>query len=116
VALRLGLFNRNYIGTHFGGSLFAMTDPFFTLLLMHRLGRDYAVNHAGGAIEFLAPARGRVTATFRLSAADVEDVRRQCADGDKHLPRFTVGIIDEGGNVVARATHTLHVRLKRSYS
>ena len=43
VRMRLGLLNRNYMGTHFGGSLFAMTDPFFALLVMHRLGRDYVV-------------------------------------------------------------------------
>jgi len=112
VALRLRLFNRNYIGTHFGGSLFAMTDPFFTLLLMHRLGRSYVVNHAGGAIDFLAPARGRVTATFRLSEAEVEEVRQRTAGGEKHLPRYSVDIVDEDGTVVARATHTLHVRLR----
>ncbi len=28
VELRLRPWNRNYVGTHFGGSLFAMTDPF----------------------------------------------------------------------------------------
>ena len=43
VELRLGLLNRNYVGTHFGGSLFAMTDPFYALLLMHRLGERYLV-------------------------------------------------------------------------
>ncbi|MBM3346723.1 MAG: DUF4442 domain-containing protein [Betaproteobacteria bacterium] len=57
VALSLGRLNRNYIGTHFGGSLYAMTDPFYMLMLMRLLGRDYAVAHAGARIEFLAPAR-----------------------------------------------------------
>ena len=28
VELRQRWYNRNYVGTHFGGSLFAMTDPF----------------------------------------------------------------------------------------
>lgn len=28
VELRRRWYNRNYVGTHFGGSLFAMTDPF----------------------------------------------------------------------------------------
>jgi hypothetical protein len=43
VELRLRPWNRNYVGTHFGGNLFAMTDPFWMLLLMHCLGRDYYV-------------------------------------------------------------------------
>jgi acyl-coenzyme A thioesterase PaaI-like protein len=43
VELRLRPWNRNYVGTHFGGSLFAMTDPFWMLGLLHILGRDYYV-------------------------------------------------------------------------
>ena len=56
VRMRLGLLNRNYMGTHFGGSLFAMTDPFFALLVMHRLGRDYVVwdKASKGAVAYLA--------------------------------------------------------------
>jgi hypothetical protein len=34
VTLKLRLFNRNFFGTHFGGSLFAMTDPFFALMML----------------------------------------------------------------------------------
>src|SRR6218665_3322789 len=37
VAMRLRWFNRNYVGVHFGGSLYAMTDPFFMLMLMQCL-------------------------------------------------------------------------------
>lgn len=29
VRLKHGMMNRNILGVHFGGSLFAMTDPFF---------------------------------------------------------------------------------------
>jgi len=39
VELRARLLNRNYVGTHFGGSLFAMTDPFYALLLGQPLPR-----------------------------------------------------------------------------
>jgi hypothetical protein len=38
VELKLGRLNRNYVGTHFGGSLYAMTDPFFMIMLLHNLG------------------------------------------------------------------------------
>jgi hypothetical protein len=47
VELKFGLLNRNYVGTHFGGSLYAMTDPFYMLMLIHLLGPDYVVNHKG---------------------------------------------------------------------
>ena len=37
VELRMGILNRNYVGTHFGGSLFAMTDPFFMIMMMKKV-------------------------------------------------------------------------------
>jgi hypothetical protein len=69
VALRLRPWNRNYVGTHFGGSLFAMTDPFWMLGLLHILGRDYYVWDRAGAIDFLKPGRGTVRTSFRIDDA-----------------------------------------------
>jgi acyl-coenzyme A thioesterase PaaI-like protein len=56
--LRQNPLNRNALGTHFGGSLFAMTDPFYALRLMHQLGRDYGVWDPSATIDFLKPGRG----------------------------------------------------------
>lgn len=38
VQMKLTFWNRNYVGTQFGGSLYAMTDPFFMLILIENLG------------------------------------------------------------------------------
>jgi acyl-coenzyme A thioesterase PaaI-like protein len=114
VELNLGLLNRNYVGTHFGGSLYAMTDPFHMLMLIHLLGPDYVVNHKGGRIEYLAPARGRVTATLRVKDADVKAIRARVAAKGKDAPEFGAEILDSAGAVVARAAHTLHVRRRTS--
>ncbi|EXE18898.1 translation elongation factor P domain protein [Acinetobacter baumannii 1440750] len=35
--------NQNLVGTHFGGSLYSMVDPFYMLILMHHLGSKYIV-------------------------------------------------------------------------
>jgi len=43
VKMVLRWYNRNYVGTQFGGSLYSMVDPFFVLMLMENLGRDYIV-------------------------------------------------------------------------
>ena len=37
VQMRLRFYNRNYVGTHYGGNLFTMTDPFHMLMLMIQL-------------------------------------------------------------------------------
>src|SRR5215468_3926802 len=65
VELRMRLLNRNYVGTHFGGSLFSMTDPFFMILMMRNLGPEYIVWDKSACVRFLKPARGTVTASFR---------------------------------------------------
>lgn len=113
VDLRLGLLNRNYVGTHFGGSLFAMTDPFHVLMLLHVLGPGYRVLDHSAEIEFLKPGRGRVTAEFRLDPAHVARLRQEAADGSKLLPEFLVEVKDATGEVVARVRKRIYVRLGR---
>lgn len=112
VELRLGRFNRNYVGTHFGGSLYAMTDPFFAIMLVHNLGPEYLVWDKAGSIEYVAPGRGTVSAHFHLSQRRIDEIRAQAAGGAKILPEFEVGVKDEAGAVVARVKKTLYVRLK----
>lgn len=115
VELRDRYFNRNYVGTHFGGSLFAMTDPFFALLLMHRLGERYLVWDQAACIDFLTPGRGTVSATFRVSEQEVASIRAQAEGGGKVLPEFRCEIHDRAGTLVARVRKTVYVRLKPRY-
>lgn len=112
VQLRLRWYNRNYVGTHFGGSLFAMTDPWYMLLLLKRLGPDYRVWDRHAAIEFIAPGRGTVRAQFRLDDATLNEIVERTADGEKYLPEFTINVVDERGELVARVRKTLYVRRK----
>ena len=112
VELRLGRLNRNYVGTHFGGSLYAMTDPFFMIMLLHNLGNDYLVWDKSGSIEYVAPGRGTVSAHFHLSERRIAEIRAEAAGGGKIFPEFEVHVKDEEGHVVARVRKTLYVRLK----
>ena len=113
VDLRMRFDNRNYVGTHFGGSLFAMTDPFFMVLMMRNIGPDYVVWDKQGTVRFLKPARGTVTARFRIPEERVDEVRRATADGGKFEPVFRVDIVDEQGVTVADVEKTLHIRKRR---
>ena len=115
VELREGLLNRNFVGTHYGGSLFSMTDPFYALMLIHRLGGQYLVWDQAASIDFVAPGRGRVAAVFSLNETQVEAIREQAAGGQKVLPQFEVEVKDEAGALVARVRKTLYVRLKPRY-
>lgn len=112
VELRMRLLNRNYVGTHFGGSLFAMADPWFMILMMKRLGDDYVVWDKAGAVRFLKPARGTVTARFEMPEEQVAKARAATAAGAKHEPVFTANIVDAVGVIVANVEKTLHIRRK----
>ncbi len=114
VELTLSWHNRNYIGTHFGGSLYAMTDPFYMLMLIHVLGPEYVVSHKSGAIEYYIATRETVRARFSLDDAAIADIKAQTAGGQKYLPQMAVEVKNPAGEVVARVTHTLYIRKKRS--
>ena len=116
VELRLRWYNRNYVGVQFGGSLFAMTDPFYMLMLVHALGRDHVVWDKAAAIDFVAPGRGTVRAHFRLDDARLAEIRAEAASGAKVLPTFRVEVTDAAGGLVATVDRTLYVRRKRAAS
>lgn len=113
VELRMRPWNRNYVRTHFGGSLFAMTDPFWMLLTLHALGRDYVVWDQSGRIDFIKPGRGTVRARFDLDDAVLDELRAEAAGGAKVLRWFDTDVVDADGDVVARVGKQLYVRRKR---
>ncbi len=112
VEMALRWYNRNYVGTHFGGSLYSMVDPFLMLMLMHVLGPEYIVWDRAARIEFIKPGRGRLHAEFHLTDMDLEAIYAHTVDGSKYLPEFTVEILDAGEEPVARVEKTLYVRRK----
>jgi acyl-coenzyme A thioesterase PaaI-like protein len=112
VAMGLGWYNRNYVGTQFGGSLYSMVDPFFMLMLMENLGREYIVWDKAAVIDFISPGKGPVFARFSIDEPLLDEIRQQTAHGDKYLPQLQVEIHDGAGTLVARVDKTLYVRLK----
>jgi len=114
VDMKLRWYNRNTVGTHFGGSLSAMTDPFFMLMTMKNLGREFIVWDKSGTIDYRKPGRGRLRAEFRIDQAFIDEVRRATAEGDRFEPTLAVDILDEAGDVVAHVTRTLYIRRKQA--
>lgn len=112
VSMGLHWYNRNYFGTHFGASLYAMTDPFYVIMLSRNIGPDYIVWDRSAEIEFLRPGRGRVTTEFVLSPAMIDSVLEATADDAKHHPTWPVEVCDASGEIVARVQKTLYVRRK----
>jgi acyl-coenzyme A thioesterase PaaI-like protein len=113
VELKLRWWNRNSVGTQFGGSLFAMTDPFYMMMLSQNLGTDYIVWDKAAEIDFVAPGRGTVRAKFHVSPDKLEEIRAATAGGGKYLPQFDVEITDKAGTLIAKVKRVLYVRKKK---
>ena len=116
VTMPLTRFNRNAVGTQFGGSLYAMTDSFYMLILMSQLGSDYVVWDKSAQIRFIRPGRGRVSAHFEIPPAQLADIRSQAANGQPLLMDFKADITDETGQLIAQADKVLYIRRKPARS
>ena len=114
VEMPLTWYNANYVGVQFGGGIYMMTDPFFMLMYLRNLGNEYLVWDKAAHIEFIKPGRRRLIAEFRLSEDDLNRVRSETADGQKHLVDREVLIHDDEGTLIAKVVKTIYVRKKKS--
>ena len=105
--------NTNYVGTHFGGSLYSMCDPFFMFLLMDNLGKDYIVWDKAASIDFVKPGTGTVTARFHIPPEEIAALKVELAKVRKLDRIYICEVKDEAGDVVARMKKTLYIRLQR---
>jgi hypothetical protein len=110
VEMKLRWWNRNYVGTHYGGSLYSMTDPFVMLMLIENLGKNYLVWDKSATIRFKKPGRGTVSASFRLSQEQISEIKQALNSQEKIERAFAVEVKDESGNVIAQVEKLLHIR------
>lgn len=112
VRMKSRFYNRNYVGTHFGGSLYSMIDPFYMLMLIKVLGKEYFVWDKAARIEFVKPGRGTVATEFKIDQHLIDTIKANTATGEKYLPELPVYVNDQEGELVLKATKTLYVRKK----
>lgn len=111
-SMKLGLLNRNNLGVHFGGSLFAMTDPFFLVILTKNLGYHYVVWDKAATIEFKKPGRGLVSAHCEMSQQEITDIRARVDQSGKYVFDRSVDVLNTKNEVVATITKTIYVKTK----
>ena len=112
VRLKRYWFNQNYVGTHFGGSLFAMTDPFWMIMVMENLGREFIVWDKAAEIEFVKAVKEPVFARFDLEPAVLDQLRQLVQEQGKVLHWFDVSVTTGEGEVVARIRKQIYLRAK----
>jgi acyl-coenzyme A thioesterase PaaI-like protein len=114
VRLPLSWRTRNYVGTIFGGSLYAGVDPFFMIMLMKGLGPDHVVWDKAATIRFRKPGRSALTAQFKLEESELAEIRRLLLEQPKVDRTYTIQLVDAAGVVHAEVEKVIHISLRKS--
>ena len=113
VSMALRWYNRNAVGTHFGGSLYAMVDPHLMLLLIQLLGDEYWVWDKTAEIKFIKASKHKVRSIIKIHSDDLEEIKRQTRDRKKYLHEFVIEIKDEDNDLVAIIKKVIYTRRKK---
>jgi acyl-coenzyme A thioesterase PaaI-like protein len=112
VELRKTWFNKNLFGTHFGGSLYAMCDPFYVFIVHNYLGKGYVVWDKSAEIEFIKPGNGKVKALFEISQEKLLELKEKVDHIGKHTVFFETAITNEDQEIVAKVRKEIYMRKK----
>lgn len=112
VELRERWYNRNLFGTHFGGSLFTMADPFYLFIVTLNFGNGYIVWDKSAGIDFLKPARGTILGIFEIPAERLAEMRSSVDELGRNTFHFETELTDKDGQAVARVQKEIYVRSK----
>ena len=112
VEMKQRFWNTNYVGSHFGGSLYSMCDPFFMFMLLEHLKADHIVWDQAAEIKFLKPAKGRVSVTFQIDESLVSEIKKRALNEFSFSVDLNANIVDESGEIVARVAKALYIRRK----
>ncbi len=114
VEMKLTWKNRNYVHTHFGGSLYALSDPFYMFILMENLGENYLVWDKSAKIDFLKPGTGDVFAVYEILEDELNSIKADLEKLGKLNKVFHAEIKLANGEVVASVEKVLYIRKLKS--
>mgnify|MGYP000347602661 CR=1 FL=1 len=106
--------NANFHGAHFGGTLFAIADPFLPFLYIQQMGKEYMVWDKSARIDFIKPGRGTIFADFSITVDEIRELKQRLQQEPSVAFEKEVKITDASGVVVAKVTKEIYIRAKRS--
>jgi hypothetical protein len=113
VKISSSIFNRNYNGSIFGGTIFAATDPFYSILfdqLLQRKGFKVRVWLKSASIQYLKPGRSALYFTIAITDEMLNDAISTLNRGDKFIKAYPVEVTDQHGVVCATVMNEVYIR------
>ena len=115
VRLKLRWRTRNIMGTIYGGSMYASTDPFYMLMLMEILGKNYVVWDKGCTIRFKRPAKETIYAHFNITPEMLTQVREQVEKDGETTVTWPLAYQNEAGVVFVEFDKVVYIAKKEFY-
>jgi acyl-coenzyme A thioesterase PaaI-like protein len=115
VRLKLNIWTRNYVGTIFGGSQFAAADPFFMVLLINCIGKEFVVWDKAGAIQFKRPSKDLIKADFIYTPEELKTIRETVMAKGSYEFTKTISWKNAEGKVISNVDKTIYVATKEFY-
>jgi hypothetical protein len=112
VEMKMRWYNRNLVGTHFGGSLYSMCDPFYMFILLENLGKDYIVWDKAASIQFKKPGLKKVMASFEITKERIAEIKAYVDENEKGDFTFNTNVVNEQNEVIASVEKVVYVRRK----
>jgi acyl-coenzyme A thioesterase PaaI-like protein len=101
---------RNYVGTTYGGSMYAAIDPVYMLMLIKILGQDYVVWDKAAAIRFKKPGTSTLFAHFTISDEELQAIHDSLETGPSTERVYLVELVDARGTIHASIDKTIYIR------
>lgn len=115
IKLKLKWTTRNYVGTVFGGSIYAAADPIYMLQLIQLLGDDYVVWDKAASVKFIKPVRNTIYSRFVITEEILHEVKTKVAAEQKYVMDIPAQWVDAEGTVYAEVIKTLYIADKEYY-
>ena len=105
---------RNYVGTIFGGSLYAAVDPIYMLMLIRRLGPEFIVWDKAASIQFKKPGRETLYANFEVKDGELNAIRSLLATQRSVDRTYVINLADKSGTVCATVEKVIYIRRREA--
>ena len=110
IKLPLNWKTRNYVGTIFGGSMYAAVDPLYMVMLINILGPEYIVWDKAASIKFKQPGRSTLHAEIKITKAETDYIRKALKEQTKLDRIYQIELVDETGAVCAVVEKIIHFK------
>lgn len=108
--------NKNYVGTIFGGSMFAAVDPIPMVQLINLLGDNYVVWDKSATIKFKRPANETLYGEFIFSSEELGSIKSRVGnDGEIEITKSTILTNKDGTKEFCVVDKTLYIANKTFY-